>query len=257
MIQRHDAVTACIANPQAAGCAQTLPTLAECRADAGVYGCAPVLARDRFLSCVAHPEGAGCLENVLPKLPVCKLTPSAEGCAQVLELTFQSCLAKPNDPSCSGVLPTLSQCVIKSSERGCDAVLPTLAQCIGSPTLQGCGVRLPSLQACAASPATAGCEAVLPKPDFCGTHPGDPSCAVFTGNGGAQSGDGKQVAQAVQGVVQLINQSKPGVTTPGAGRQGGAQDDKNPGQGGRASGPAQAENTGAKNEKPAAKLYCN
>ncbi|CAH0232765.1 Heme/hemopexin-binding protein [Massilia sp. Bi118] len=258
VIQRHDAVSACIANPQAPGCAQTLPTLAECRADAGVYGCAPVLARDRFLGCVAHPEGAGCLENVLPKLPVCKLTPSAEGCAQVLELTFLSCLANPNDPSCSGVLPTLSQCVIKSAERGCDAVLPTLAQCIGSPSLQGCGVRLPSLQTCAASPSTAGCEAVLPKPDFCGAHPADLSCAIFTGNGGsAQNADGKQVAQAVQGVVQLINQSKPGATTPGAGQQGEAQDDKNPGQGGRAAGPAQAENTGAKNEKPATKLYCN
>jgi filamentous hemagglutinin family protein len=256
VIQRHDAVSACIANPAAPGCAQTLPTLAECRANAGVYGCAPVLASAQFESCVAHPEGAGCLENVLPKLAVCKLTPSAAGCPQVLEMTFQSCLRNPNDASCSGVLPTLSQCVNKSSERGCDAVLPTLSQCIGSPGLQGCSVRLPSLQSCAASPATPGCEAVLPKPDFCGTHPADPTCAIFTGNGGStQSADAKQVSQAVQGVVQLINQSKPGVTTPGAGQQ--TEDNKNPGQGGRAAGPAQAENTGAKNEKPATKLYCN
>jgi hypothetical protein len=176
----------------------------------------------------------------------------------VLEASFQACLANPNDPGCSGVLPTISQCVNKSSERGCDAVLPTLSQCIGSPTLQGCSVRLPSLQACAASPSTAGCEAVLPQPDFCGTHPGDPRCAVFTGNGGsAQTSDGKQVSQAVQGVVQLLNPGRGATTQPGTGQQAEGQDDRNPGQTGKVTGPAQAENSGAKNEKPATKMYCN
>jgi len=260
VIQRHDQVTSCIVNPAAPGCAQTLPTLAQCRVDAGIYGCAPVLARAQFESCVAHPEGPGCLENVLPKPAVCKLTPSAEGCAVVLEATFQACLAKPNDASCSGVLPTLSQCVLKSSERGCDAVLPTLSQCIGSPSLQGCSVRLPTLATCAASPNTAGCEAVLPKPDFCGTHPGDPTCAVFGGNGGSNPGsDGKQVAQAVQNTVQLINQGNGGTATNATGstQQTEGQDNKNSGQTGKATGPAQAENTGAKNEKPATKMYCN
>jgi filamentous hemagglutinin family protein len=247
VIQRHDAVTVCIANPAAPGCGQVLPTLNECRANAGVYGCVPVLARAQFESCVANPAGAGCLENVLPKLAVCKVTPSLEGCAQVIESTFQSCLARPNDASCSGVLPTLSQCVSRSSERGCEAVLPTLAQCIGSPGLQGCSVRLPSLQTCAASPSTQGCEAVLPQPNYCSVNPGDPSCAVFNGNGGsAQNTGGKQVSQAVQGTVQLINQG-----------QAGEPDNKNPGQDGRAAGPAPAENTGAKNAKPATKMYCN
>jgi filamentous hemagglutinin family protein len=256
VIQRHDQVTSCIVNPSAPGCSQTLPTLAECRLDAGIYGCVPVLARAQFESCVAHPEGAGCLENVLPKLAVCKLTPSAEGCAQVLEMSFQACLANPNDAGCSGVLPTLSQCVLTSSARGCEAVLPTLAQCIGSPGLQGCSVRLPSLQTCAASPNTAGCEAVLPKPDFCATHPTDPTCVVFGGSAGSSPGsDGKQVAQAVQGTVQLINQGQGSSTAPGAGQT--EADNKKPEQAGKASGPAQADNTGAKNEKPATKMYCN
>jgi filamentous hemagglutinin family protein len=255
VIQRHDAVTACIVNPGAPGCGQVLPTLNECRANAGVYGCVPVLARAQFESCVANPAGAGCLENVLPKLQVCKLTPSLEGCAQVIEATFQSCLLRPNDAGCSGVLPTLSQCVSKSSERGCEAVLPTLAQCIGSPGLQGCSVRLPSLQTCAASPSTQGCEAVLPQPNYCSVNPGDPACAVFNGNGGAQNADGKQVAQSLQNTVQLINQAT-GATLPGQG-QGGDPDNKNPGQDGRAAGPAPAENTGAKNDKPATKMYCN
>jgi filamentous hemagglutinin family protein len=260
VIQRHDQVASCIANPAAPGCTQTLPTLAQCRVDAGIYGCAPVLARAQFETCVAHPEGAGCLENVLPKVAVCKLTPSAEGCAVVLEAKFQACLANPNDASCSGVLPTLSQCVLTSSARGCDAVLPTLSQCIGSPSLQGCGVRLPSLSTCAASPNTAGCEAVLPKPDFCGTHPGDPTCAIFGGSSGSNPGsDGKEVAQAVQNTVQLINQGKGGTAANAAGstQQAEGQDNKNSGQGSKASGPAQAENTGAKNDKPATKMYCN
>jgi filamentous hemagglutinin family protein len=257
VIQRHDAVTACIVNPGAPGCGQVLPTLTECRANAGVYGCVPVLARAQFESCVANPGAAGCLENVLPKLAVCKVTPSLAGCAQVIEATFQSCLAKPNDAGCSGVLPTLSQCVSKSSERGCEAVLPTLAQCIGSPGLQGCSVRLPSLQTCAASPSTQGCEAVLPQPNYCSTHPGDPACAVFTGtSGGALGGDGSSVGQAVQNTVQLVNLGTGGGTLPGQGLAGGP-DNKNPGQNGHAAGPAAAENTGVKNEKPATKMYCN
>jgi filamentous hemagglutinin family protein len=256
VIQRHDQVSVCIANPSAPGCAQVLPTLAACRADAGVYGCVPVLARAQFESCVAHPEGAGCLANVLPKLAVCKLTPSVEGCAQVLEATFQGCLANPNDASCSGVLPTISQCVSNSAGRGCDAVLPTLAQCVGSPSLQGCSVRLPSLQTCAASPSTQGCQAVLPQPDYCGTHPSDPTCAVFSGSGGTADVQGKPVAQAVQGAVQLINRGTSDAASTTA-TTAGDNDNKAPGQTGKVSDKAQAENTGAKNEKPATKMYCN
>jgi filamentous hemagglutinin family protein len=256
VIQRHDEVSACIVTPGAPGCAQKLPALAECRADAGIYGCVPVLARAQFESCMVNPSAAGCLENVLPKLAVCKLTPSLEGCAQVIEASFQACLGKPNDPGCSGVLPTISQCVSTSTARGCDVVLPTLAQCVGSPTLQGCSVRLPSLATCAAAPSTIGCEAVLPQPSYCSVHPSDPTCAIFSGSGGSQETQGKQVAQAVQDTVHLINRGTAEVA-PAASQPGAEKDTKDPGLDGRATGPAQAEKTGAKNEKPATKMYCN
>jgi hypothetical protein len=97
---------------------------------------------------------------------------------------------------------------------------------------------------------------VLPKPDFCATHPTDPTCVVFGGSAGSSPGsDGKQVAQAVQSTVQLINQGQGSSTASGAGQT--EADNKKPEQAGKASGPAQAENTGAKNEKPATKMYCN
>jgi filamentous hemagglutinin family protein len=258
VIKEHDAVTACILDPKAPGCAATLPPLDQCRADGGVYGCAAVLARARFDACLANPSGAGC-GDVLPKLDVCKLTPSVEGCTQVLALTFQACLANPHDPSCGGILPTLTQCQGNSKLPGCDAVLPTLAQCIGSPSLQGCDVRLPSLAVCAAAPGTAGCEAVLPTASFCSTHPGDASCVTLSGSGGAgQNTQGTPVAQAVQTVVQLINTSAPAVAPAAASSGAGSGGDASAVRTSeRASGPAQAEPIGVKNEKPAIKAYCN
>jgi hypothetical protein len=153
-------------------------------------------------------------------------------------------------------VPTLEACEASPSAPGCGVVLPTLAQCIGSPTLQGCSVRLPSLAACAASPSTAGCEAVLPRPNYCVTHPSDPTCAIFGGNGGAQDPQGKPVAQAVQDTVQLINRGT-SQATPSTGKPPAEESDKEPGQGSKVTGPAQTENTGAKNEKPATKMYCN
>jgi filamentous hemagglutinin family protein len=262
VIKEHDAVTACILDPKAPGCATTLPPLDQCRADGSGYGCVAVLARARFDACLANPSGAGC-GDVLPKLDVCKLTPSLEGCTQVLALGFQACLANPHDPSCGGILPTLTQCQGNSKLPGCDAVLPTLAQCIGSPSLQGCDVRLPTLAVCAAAPSTAGCEAVLPTASFCSTHPGDASCVTLSGSGGAgQSTQGTPVAQAVQTVVQVINTATPAAqstSVAGSGRADGKSDSDGSAlkTGERSSGPAQAESTGVKNEKPATKMYCN
>jgi filamentous hemagglutinin family protein len=259
VIKAHDAVTACIADPKAPGCASTLPPLDQCRADGGAYGCAAVLAHARFDACLANPSGAGC-GDVLPKLDMCKVRPSLEGCTQVLALGFQACLANPHDPGCSGILPTLTQCQGNSTLPGCDVVLPTLAQCIGSPSLQGCDVRLPSLAACAAAPGTAGCEAVLPTASFCSTHPGDASCVIFSGGAGVgQNTQGTPVAQAVQTVVQLINTSAPAAATlvTPAGSGSGDKDASGGKPSERVSGPAQAELSGVKNEKPATKMYCN
>ena len=248
VIQHHDAVTACIANPAAPGCAATLPTLATCRLDAGVYGCAPVLARAEFEACVANPGLPGC-SSILPPLIQCKATPALEGCAQVLQLTFQACLANPHDAGCGGILPTLGECVSSPGKNGCDAVLPTLNQCIGSPSLQGCEVRLPTLTQCAVLPSTPGCEAVLPTASFCSVHPGDASCVIFSGNGG-DSADPRAapVAHAVQATVHLIDTGTAESQQDGSKARAGAE---------RLAGPAQAQLTSAKNEKPATRTYCN
>lgn len=271
VIAERNAITACIATPTAPGCGETLPPLETCRADAGVYGCAPVIARAEFLACVANPLGAGCAER-LPALSFCKATPGAEGCAQVLQLSFDACLVNKNDPSCVGILPTLSQCEANKAMPGCAVVLPTLQQCIGSPTLQGCGVMLPKLEQCAATPNLAGCEVVLPKPDFCSANPGDPTCGVFkptpTGGGGESK---KPVAAVQQNTVNLINTRTPAQEklpalpvlpaadgrSDGAGAAGGTPSEQSENQSENQSGPAAGSNTGVENEKPASKMYCN
>ncbi len=277
VIAERNAIAACIASPKAAGCAETLPTLTSCRVDAGLYGCVPVLERAEFVACVANPGAAGCTAR-LPALPVCKATPGEEGCGAVLQVAFDRCLATPHDASCSGILPTLSQCVSNKTAAGCQVVLPSLQQCIGSPTLQGCSVQLPKLEQCAVNPTLAGCEAVLPKPDFCSTHPTDPTCVVFNPGTGQVSQQTKPVAEAQQTAVTLINTrtpaspAKPPVaagtpessntaaasgTGTDAGASGGEGGGK-PSEGTESTaGPAQSTNSGAKNEKPATKMYCN
>lgn len=266
VIAERNAITACMATPTAPGCAETLPPLTACRLDAGLYGCAPVIARAEFLACVANPSGAGCGER-LPALAICKATPGIEGCAQVMQLAFNACLVNKNDPSCAGILPTLAQCEANQALAGCSVVLPSMQQCILGPTQPGCAAILPRLEQCAANPSLPGCEAVLPKPDFCSTHPQDPRCAVFnpapSQGGGASK---KPVAEAQQNTVNLVNTRTPAQQKlPAATPVGGTQDSEG-GAGGTAkpsersengSGPAAGTNTGAKNEKPATKMYCN
>jgi hypothetical protein len=274
VIKHHDDILACIANPSGANCSAVLPPVAACHADSSALGCSAVLAREKFLACVANPSGPGC-DAVLPALSVCKATPAAEGCSQVLDKTFNFCLGSPNDASCAGVLPTISQCVADKSAKGCQVVLPTLAQCVGSPTLQGCSVILPALEQCAANPNLGGCEAVLPKPDFCGTHPTDPTCAVFnptppSGTGGDAKAPGTSVGKTVQTTVTLINTSTSstsvtgstgGIAAGGAANSGtsssSTSDKPSDKKSDKDQGPAASENNGAKNEKPATKMYCN
>jgi filamentous hemagglutinin family protein len=283
---RQSSILACIANPTSANCGSLqLPALPTCQADASVYGCSATLARQKFSSCSADATGAGC-DSILPALPVCKLTPGAEGCGAVISKTFSFCLGSPNDARCVGILPVLSECVADKSKPGCQAVLPTMPQCIASPTLQGCQVVLPKLEQCAANPNLQGCEAVLPKPDFCATHPQDASCAVFNpapsgGTGDEKaSGSGSSVAQSVQTTVTLINTatgktpaSSGGGTSSGSGSALGnpagtstnssssssssGSDSSSEKPSDKQSGPAASENSGAKNEKPATKTYCN
>jgi filamentous hemagglutinin family protein len=261
VIAQRQALLACISDPKGAGCAAILPPLDACRNDGTTLGCAPVLARAAFEACLANPAGPGCAA-VLPSLDSCKISGSAEGCRQVLQVAFNFCLAHPNDASCSGVLPTLSQCVADKSQAGCGVVLPTLQQCTGSPTLQGCQVILPTLAQCVATPSLEGCSAVLPSASFCSTHPLDASCQVFNPAPAAgQDGKGAPVSQAVQATVNLINTgtstrpTAPPTGTASGGTGGDSSGSNKPSE--KQSGPAPSENSGAKNEKPATKMYCN
>ncbi|SFC96141.1 two-partner secretion domain-containing protein [Massilia yuzhufengensis] len=276
----------CIASPALAGCSVQLPSLPQCVADKGAPGCQAVLPT--LAQCVVNPALAGCSVQLptlsqcianpalsgcsvqLPSLSQCVADKGAAGCQAVLP-TLAQCIVNPATPGCSAQLPTLSQCVADKGAAGCQAVLPTLAQCIGSPTLQGCSVQLPTLSQCAANPQLAGCAAVLPKPDFCATHPLDQSCVVFNP---APVQDGGQsnapVAQAQQATVKLINAAAPapaatGASTAATSSGGTSSTSNSSSEGGAAApdkaeskaGPATSTNTGVKNEKPAAKMYCN
>jgi filamentous hemagglutinin family protein len=123
---------------------------------------------------------------------------------------------------------------------------PSLATCIVNPTAQGCSAVLPSLSTCALNPNTPGCEAVLPRPDFCGTHPTDPRCIVFMPPTNDQKY--KPVERVTQTTVSLIDRLTGSPT-------GTPADSSKPQDTRKVPGPS--ENSGAKNEKPATKLYCN
>jgi hypothetical protein len=106
---------------------------------------------------------------------------------------------------------------------------------------------LPSLASCVANPTAPGCSVVLSTLAFCSTHPSDPACQVFSPP--TESNPGKPVTQAIQSTVNLINTSI-AASAPATGA------DKPKVEGDMNSSPA-AENSGAKNEKPATKMYCN
>lgn len=125
---------------------------------------------------------------------------------------------------------------------------PPLATCIANPSAPGCSAVLPSLAACARNPALQGCEAVLPKPDFCGTHPTDPRCSVFNPSTGNQTS--QKVERVTQTTVDLIDRLTKNPT-------GTSADSSKPQDMRKVPDPSPSENPGAKNEKPATKLYCN
>ncbi|OON61934.1 hypothetical protein B0920_00045 [Massilia sp. KIM] len=264
VLAQRAALEACIADPKGPNCGSILPPLAQCRVNGGILGCAPVLARAEFEACLATPGAPGCAA-VLPALSVCKASPALEGCAQVIQLTFDACLAKPGDAACVGVLPSLSQCVAGPGAPGCEVVLPTLAQCIGSPSLQGCSVRLPSMAQCLADKSAAGCEAVLPPLVLCAAEPAHPSCRPATPDGKpegkpAPSSPLDDTERVTHSLIEALTPTRPGASRPAA-QLPGARDDADeqgkPGKNDKQGGPASVDNTGVKNEKPAAKMYCN
>jgi filamentous hemagglutinin family protein len=260
VLAQRAALEACIADPKGPNCGSILPPLAQCRINGGILGCAPVLARAEFDACLANPGAPGCAA-VLPALGVCKASPALEGCAQVIQLTFNACLATPGDAACVGVLPSLSQCVSAPGAPGCEVVLPTLAQCIGSPSLQGCAVRLPSMAQCLADKSAAGCEAVLPPLVLCTAEPAHPSCRPATPDGRpAPSSPLDETERVTHSLIDALTPSRPGAGRPAAqvpGARDDAKEQGKPAKNDKQGGPASVDNTGVKNEKPAAKMYCN
>jgi hypothetical protein len=105
---------------------------------------------------------------------------------------------------------------------------------------------------------------VLPSASFCSTHPLDASCQVFNPAPAAgQDGKGAPLSQAVQATVNLINtgtSTRPTAPPTGTGSGSGGTGSDSSGSNKpseKQSGPAPSENSGAKNEKPATKMYCN
>jgi filamentous hemagglutinin family protein len=93
-------------------------------------------------------------------------------------------------------------------------------------------------------------EPVTPGLDYCREHPDNAACRIV--GGGSQDPRAAPLARALQGTVQLTDSGMASIVAStrddGAGGAGSASE--------RAAGPAQAQQTGAKNDKPA-KNYCN
>jgi hypothetical protein len=84
-------------------------------------------------------------------------------------------------------------------------------------------------------------------------RPGDTSCQPFSSSGGiGASAAGGSVAQSVQTMINLSNTSVAQAGTPVS---GGGGDSKKPAS--KEAGPAASDKSGAKNEKPVTKTYCN
>ncbi len=263
-------VPQCVVDRTLPGCSVVLPSLAQCTASPSLPGCAATLPS--LGQCVGDPSLAGCAA-VLPTLAQCTGNPALPGCAATLPSVVQ-CAGNPSLPGCPAVLPTLSQCIGNPSLAGCAATLPTLSQCVGSPSLQGCSVILPTLAQCVASPTLQGCAVVLPTVSSCVANPASPGCQVLAPPGGGEPQ--APVAQAQQATVNLINTRTP--ATPGAittttatpttaatdttsaaasSGDGATGGDASPDKTEQQASPASGTNPGVKNEKPAAKMYCN
>jgi filamentous hemagglutinin family protein len=231
-------LASCITSPTAPGCTVVLPPLAACVANPTAPGCTIVLPP--LAACIATPAAAGCAA-VLPKLDACIASPTAAGCAVVLP-GLAACTVNPTIAGCGVVLPSLPSCVTAPTQAGCSAVLPTLAQCINAPASAGCSVVLPSLAQCAASPTTPACAAVLPTAPFCTSHPLDPACVGL---------DPQSVGNVnAQVIVTGVTPANGAPVTAGGGSQSQPHTDDKP-------GPAVTPDSGAKNEKPTTKMYCN
>ncbi|HYD94083.1 MAG TPA: filamentous hemagglutinin N-terminal domain-containing protein [Noviherbaspirillum sp.] len=250
----------CMTNPAQTGCSAVLPKLDACVTNPAQIGCSVVLPK--LDSCVSNPAQAGC-SAVLPKIDACVVNPAQTGCSVVLP-KFDSCVANPAQAGCTVVLPTMDTCTSAPGTAGCTAVLPTLNQCSSNPNLEGCSAVLPLATQCTLNPKTAGCETVLP------------STGTGTGNNpGSDSGTKDTVIETVSDtvtttvntVVKSANQAsamKPesgsGTSSGGAGGSGLPPEnssDKGDEKKDEKKTTSGTDDSGAKKNETAKKMYCN
>ena len=250
-------MSACIANPAAAGCSSVLPSLASCSATPMLPGCAVVLPS--LASCVTNPTGAGC-SAVLPTLAACSVSPTPAGCSVVLP-PLARCTATPSLAGCSSVLPSLASCSATPMLPGCAVVLPSLASCVANPTGAGCSAVLPTLAACSVSPTLAGCASVLPTLAQCAAATTAPGCSAVLPPG-TQVNSSAPVTQALNTTVNLINSVQTSaVTGPPQLVATNSPSDMTTASAGSSTSKGSAsgsrDDTGSAKDEPAKKMYCN
>jgi len=152
--------------------------------------------------------------------------------------TLTQCIAAPTLAGCAAVLPSVAQCTAAPSAPGCSVVLPTLAQCTATPTLAGCGAVLPSIAQCTVTPGAVGCSAVVPLL-HAGINASPPLQAI----------NANIIAINTQSITLLNVGTSPQADSSSS--TGGTSGDSTAGM------KTITSNTGATNNAPAKKLYCN
>lgn len=264
-------LSSCATTPTLAGCSAVLPTVSACTASPSLAGCAAVLPT--LSNCTTAPTLAGC-SAVLPPLSSCTATPSLEGCSAVLP-TVSACATAPSLAGCSAVLPTVSSCTAAPTQAGCAAVLPTVSACTATPALEGCSAVLPSLSQCSATPTLEGCSVVVPVASKCTVNPSSPECATVlpvTGATAAKETFTETVNDTVKTVVlatttaQVNTVTEQASSSPSSGSSPAAKsasksadkgEDKKDEKKDEKKTTAGPDDSGAKKNEAAKKMYCN
>jgi filamentous hemagglutinin family protein len=257
----------CVSAPATAGCSVVLPKLDACTADPGKAGCSVVLPK--LDTCVSAPATAGC-SVVLPTVDACTADPGKAGCSVVLP-KLDTCVSAPATAGCSVVLPKLDTCISAPTTAGCSAVLPTMSSCTSDPAQAGCSVVLPTLAQCSATPALEGCSAVVPAASKCVINPTAAECQAVL--------PGKDPAKTTAAITETVTETTNTVVNANTSVQASmtrVQAGSGSSSGGASSRPAEqssdskgedrkddkkttstADDSGAKKNEPAKKMYCN
>jgi filamentous hemagglutinin family protein len=152
--------------------------------------------------------------------------------------TLTQCIAAPTLAGCAAVLPSVAQCTATPSAPGCSVVLPTVAQCSAAPMAPGCSVVLPPIVTCTVTPGVFGCSGIVA-----------PSNAVVNTSPPLQAINANIIAINTQSITLLNVGTAPQADSSNS--TGGTSGDSTAGI------KTTTSNTGATNNAPAKKLYCN